>query len=88
MIGFTPAEATHEFTIYKLGKPDPGYLIELDGRDIAFDTSLTEAHKYVKKVAREEGLKGAGVTEVFGRNRQFLITPRFAFKRFHATLKV
>ena len=79
----------HEFTIYKAKGPSALYVIELDGDDLAFGSSsfsavegLDVAHKYIKKVARERGLKGAGVTEVFGRNRQFIITPRFALKPF------
>lgn len=73
---------SREFTIYKTAKPDVGYLIELDGVELAWDTSLAEAHKYIKKTARENKLAGAGVSEAFGRNRQFTISNRFAFKRF------
>lgn len=73
---------TREFTIYKTGKPAVGYLIELDGDELAWDTSLAESHKYIKNFARANKLAGAGVTESFGRNRQFTISNRFAFKRF------
>lgn len=81
-VGRTSNESTHEFTIYKTPKPDVGYLIELDGVELAWDTSLTEAHKYIKKYLRENIIKSAGVTEVFGRNRQFITTPRYGFKTY------
>ena len=74
--------ATPEFTIYKTGNPDVGYLVELDGVELAWDTSLAEAHKYIKKHCKENTIKAAGVTETFGRNRQLIITPRYGYKTF------
>jgi len=74
-------EHSHEFTVYKCGGTAPGYDVDLDGENIGFDTSLVAAHKLIKGWARASGLAGAGVTEVFGRNRQFTITPRYGFKK-------
>ena len=80
-IGETRTHA-HEFTIYKVNKPDPGYEVELDGEFFVFDTSLAWAHKAIKAGAKAKGLAGAGVTEVFGRNKQAIITPRYGYKTY------
>jgi len=78
-------EATHEFSVYKMRTPyankGEAYLVELDGVNLAACLTVAAAHAAIKKEARESILKGAGVTEVFGRNRQFIITNRYAFKR-------
>jgi hypothetical protein len=82
MIGDDRIQRTREFTIVKVGKPDPGYEVELDGVTLFYETSLDESHKAIKAAARANGYAGAGVTEAFGRNRQFIITPRYGFKRY------
>jgi len=74
-------ERTHEFTIVKVRACEPGYEVELDGEFFLYETALTEAHKAIKAAAKAKGYAGAGVTEAFGRNRQFTITPRFGFKK-------
>jgi len=77
---------TNEFSIYKMRTPyankGEAYLVELDGVNLAASLSVAKTHIIIKAHAKRNDLAGAGVTEVFGRNRQFTITPRFAFKRF------
>lgn len=79
-------EVTREFAIYKMRTPyankGEAYLVELDGVNLAAALTVTEAHKHIKKHARENKLAGAGVTEVFGRNRSFVLTNRFALKAY------
>lgn len=82
-IGHTTNESTPEFTIYKTdGGPEENYLIELDGKKFAICGSVEVAHALIKKTCRDDLIKAAGVTEAFGRNRQFITTNRYAFKTY------
>lgn len=79
MIGSTRTQ-TREFTIYAM--PKGRFLVELDGDEVGVGRTVVETHKLVKQHAKSDGLAGAGVTEAFGRNRQFIITPRFGYKTY------
>lgn len=72
--------STPEFTIWKL--PGDGYLIELDGEEVGIGRTIKEAHAIIKQYSKSNAIKAAGVTEVFGRNRQFILTNRYAFKAY------
>jgi len=74
-------ERTREVTIVKVRACETAYEVLLDGAYLESATSVVQATRLVKEHARANGLAGAGVTEAFGRNRQFLITPRYAFKK-------
>ncbi len=78
-------EYTHEFAIYAMRTPyankGEAYLVELDGVSVQATLSVEGAHQFIKQDARTNKLAGAGVTEVFGRNRQFIITKRFALRK-------
>lgn len=82
VIGQTPA--TVEYTI----TPDRGngYGLEVDAPDghaeIGRGPSVTQLHSAARRHARKHGYREAGLTEAFGRNRQFVFTPRGALNRF------
>lgn len=82
----TKNDSTPEFSIYKLRSPytkGVAYYVEFDGVPLdpepAF-ASVEAAHTAVKAYCRDRTVKAAGVTEVFGRNRQYITTPRYGFK--------
>ena len=82
-VGRTTNTSTPEFSIYKLNSvytKNGGFLVELDGEALHMTRTVEEAHKFIKAKCREDHIKGAGVCEVFGRNRRFLTTPRYGFK--------
>lgn len=77
-----------EFTVYKVkdcyetGPPLTWYVLELDGAELALDRSLAEIHKTARAVAKDRGLRAPGLTEAFGRNRQFIQGPRGGWTRY------
>ena len=78
-----------EFSIYRLNSPyctpRGAYLVELNGEeggDCNVFKTIAEAHALIKRWAKSAKLTNAGVTELFGRNRQFTITPRYGFKKY------
>lgn len=79
LIGEKRASLTDEYSVYPFGE---GYLVELNGSHLAFAPAVEEAHKVAARHAREHGIRNAGLTEVFGRNRQFLQGPRGGWKRY------
>lgn len=73
------APVTNEFTIYFVasGSPvDVAYIVELDGVEIGRELDLKHAHKMARAAAKAKGFTNAGITEAFGRNRQFIQGPR------------
>ena len=84
LIGQPENTATPEFSIYKMRTPyankGEAYLVELDGVNIAAALTVTAAHKAIKAHCKDELIKLAGVTEVFGRNRQYITTNRYGFR--------
>lgn len=72
-------ESTPEFTIYRTSE---GYLVELDGEPLGTEATVEAAHRFIKGYCRGDRLLAAGVTEAFGRNRQFITTNRFALKTY------
>lgn len=84
-IGRTVNTSTPEFSIYKMRSPytaAAAYVVEFDGGEVGVGRTVEETHKLIKTYCRENIIKGAGVTEVFGRNRQFTTTNRYGFKTF------
>jgi hypothetical protein len=81
-------ERTVEFTIYKMRTTDDchekreAYLLERDGATVDHFKTLKDTHEHARYACRSHGIKGAGLTEAFGRNRQFVLTPRGAWKRY------
>jgi hypothetical protein len=76
---------TPEFSIYRLNSAytkESGYLVEFGGERLALADSVEKAHTIIKEHCREQHIKGAGVTELFGRNRQFITTNRYGFKKY------
>lgn len=75
---------TTEYTVCRL-TDGTGYLVECDGTiipDPSTFPTIAAAHKAAKAHARKSGASGAGLTETFGRNRQFVMTSRGAWNRF------
>lgn len=75
----TKKEHTVEFSIFKVIDK---FLVEQNGKELGMYKTLAAANKAIKEVLKKEDIQGAGVTEVFGRNRQFISTTRYAFKAY------
>ncbi len=73
------AKCSIEFSIYQLKK---GFVVDRDGKEVREVSTVSAAHKLIKRILKEDKIENAGVTEVFGRNRQFISTPRYAFKTY------
>lgn len=72
-------QVSPEFTLYNKGDK---ILIELDGSALCYTETLELAHDRARKHARRNKLESPGLTEAFGRNRQFILGARGAWKRF------
>lgn len=83
MIGQTTT-VTPEFTIYLVKEcfADDTFEIELDGVWIGTETEIKEAHNMARGAAKAKGYKNAGLTEAFGRNRQFVQGARGGWTRY------
>lgn len=78
---------TPEFSSYKLRtaySKENGYLLELDGVRVAVVDTAEDARKLAKATCKARGIENAGLTELFGRNAQFVLTARGAWKRIKA----
>lgn len=71
-------KTTPEFTLYRDGSV---VVVELDGVRIGVAEDSEHAHRLVLNWTRKHRLRDVGVTEVFGRNRQFRVGPRGGLKR-------
>ena len=71
---------TQEFSSYKL-KDKTGFLLELDGKRLATVDTAEDARKLAKATCKARGIENAGLSELFGRNAQFILTARGAWKR-------
>jgi len=73
-VGIGDPIITVEYTIWRKGEGP--YHLERDGKQIWEGTPLTAAHKVAQLDARKEGHKLAGLTEQFGRNKQYVMGRR------------
>ena len=81
----TRKTTTSEFSVYKMRSPytrHEAYLVELDGEKVGFAESPDAARKLAQNVIKIEKLKDAGLTELFGRNRQYIQGPRGGWKTY------
>lgn len=76
---------TNEFSVYKMRSPytaHEAYLIELDGEKVGLAETPDAARKLAQTQCKLNKLKYAGLTELFGRNRQYLQGPRGGWKTY------
>lgn len=84
MFEINTVQRTVEYTVYKLRSATNfrTYLLECDGRAVGTYPTVEAAHKEAKAHAKTCNNKGAGLTEAFGRNRQYVVNDRFALVKF------
>ena len=75
-------EITPEFSVFKIRGRD-GYVLEVNGEvHQQIHRTVKDAHRAASFYAKTEGWDNAGLTEVFGRNRQFVMGPRGGWVKF------
>lgn len=72
-------QVSPEFTLYNKGDK---ILIELDGAGVAYADTIEIAHRKASAWAKRYKLISPGLTEAFGRNRQFILGARGAWSRY------
>lgn len=75
------SKGTREYTVIRIRAN--AYVVEIDGAvaPLGLVASVKVAHRWCAENARLHGHNGAGLTETFGRNRQFVLGPRGGWKR-------
>lgn len=70
---------TAEYSVRRDKRDNNMFHVALDGEEFTVQGNVTDAHAAAARHARNHGHKGAGLTEQFGRNRQFVIGPRWGW---------
>ncbi len=78
MIGAEPIAVEYTIT-HRQGEP---FYLEKDGVLFYTAHTVTDAHQAARRNARKQKHQNAGLTEAFGRNRQFTLGPRGGWIRY------